>query len=150
MPDVTTFLAFDSQAEQAVELYVSLFDNARIRKTMRGEGGAVFSLTFEILGQTFHAMNGGPGFSFASGISLFVACDTQAQIDRYWTTLVEGGKEVGCGWLVDRFGVSWQIVPRALESLLGDADRAKAGRAMQAMMTMKKLDIAALQSAHAG
>ena len=150
MPTVTTFLVFDSQAEQAAELYVSLFENGRIRKTTRGEGGAVFSLTFEILGQTFHAMNGGPGFGFASGISLFVACDTQAEIDRYWTKLTEGGKEVGCGWLVDRFGVSWQIVPRALESLLGDADRGKAGRAMQAMMTMKKLDIAALQRAHAG
>ena len=131
MPDVTTFLAFDSQAEQAVQLYVSLFDNARIRKTTRGEGGAVFSLTFEILGQTFHAMNGGPGFGFAPGISLFVACDTQAEIDRYWTKLTEGGKEVGCGWLVDRFGVSWQIVPRTLESLSATRIGNKAGR-MQA------------------
>jgi predicted 3-demethylubiquinone-9 3-methyltransferase (glyoxalase superfamily) len=155
MPDITTFLTYDTQAEEAVQLYVSTFEDAKITNTSRsGDGGpkaSVFSLTFELLGKTFIALNGGPTFKFAQGVSLFVACDTQAEIDRYWTKLTEnGGKEVQCGWLVDKFGLSWQIVPRGLGSMIGDKDAVKAGRAMKAMMQMKKLDIAALKRAHEG
>lgn len=115
-----------------------------------GPGGSVISVTFELFGQTFIALNGGPTFTFSQGISLFVHCDTQAEVDRYWSKLTEGGKEGQCGWLVDKFGVSWQVVPNVLGELLGDKDPAKAGRAVQAMMKMKKLDIAALKRAHEG
>jgi predicted 3-demethylubiquinone-9 3-methyltransferase (glyoxalase superfamily) len=152
MPDITTFLTYNGTAEEAVRHYVSVFENGKILSIARaGEGTPAFSLTFELFGKTFHALNGGPTFTFSQGISLLVDCEDQAQIDRYWTKLTEdGGKEVQCGWLVDKFGVSWQIVPKKLGALLGDKDRAKAGRAMQAMMKMKKLDIAALERAHAG
>jgi len=113
MPEITTFLTYDQQAEAAVRHYISTFEGARIVSTMKGGQGAVISITFELLGQTFIALNGGPSFTFSQGISLFVACDTQAEIDRYWRKLTEGGgKEVQCGWLTDRFGVSWQIVPK--------------------------------------
>ena len=149
MPNITTFLTYDSQAEEAVRHYVSIFEGAKIVSTMRA-GDEVFSLTFELLGQTFIALNGGPTFTFTPGISLFVSCDTQAEIDRYWARLTEGGKEVQCGWLVDKLGVSWQIIPRILGDLLSDKDRAKADRAMQAMLKMQKLDIAELKRAHAG
>jgi predicted 3-demethylubiquinone-9 3-methyltransferase (glyoxalase superfamily) len=156
MPTITTFLTYDDQAEEAVQLYLSTFENGRIVTTSRypeggpAPAGSVLSLTFELFGQTFIALNGGSSFSFAQGISLFVQCDTQEQIDRYWSKLTAGGKEVQCGWLVDKFGVSWQIVPRILGDLLQDKDKAKAGRAMAAMMKMKKLDIAALERAHDG
>jgi len=156
MPEITTFLTYDNQAEQAVNHYLSIFENGKIVSTMRaGDGGPaskppVMSLTFELFGKTFIALNGGPTFTFSQGISLFVSCDTQAEIDRYWAKLTEGGKEVQCGWLVDKFGVSWQIVPKALDTLLGGKDPVKAGRAMQAMMQMKKLDIAALKRAYEG
>jgi len=149
VPNITTFLTYDSQAEEAVRHYVSIFEGAKIVSTMRA-GDEVFSLTFELLGQTFIALNGGPTFTFTPGISLFVSCDTQAEIDRYWARLTEGGKEVQCGWLVDKLGVSWQIIPRILGDLLSDKDRAKADRAMQAMLKMQKLDIAELKRAHAG
>lgn len=157
MQKITTFLTFDNQAEEAAKLYLSVFESGKIVSSMRygdagpGPKGSVLSVTFELFGQTFIALNGGPSFSFSQGISLFVSCDTQAEIDRYWTKLTaNGGKEVMCGWLVDRFGVSWQIVPKVLGDMIGDKDAAKAGRAMQAMMTMKKLDIAALEKAYAG
>ena len=156
MSKITTFLTYNDQAEAAALHYISIFQDGKIVNTMRsGEGGpgakgSVFSVTFELFSQTFFALNGGPSFTFSPGISLFVSCDTQAEIDRYWDKLCEGGKEVGCGWLVDKFGVSWQIVPKILGDLIGDKDQAKAGRAMQAMMTMKKLDIAALKRAHDG
>jgi predicted 3-demethylubiquinone-9 3-methyltransferase (glyoxalase superfamily) len=149
MPKITTFLTYNDQAEAAVLHYLSIFEDGKILTTSRS-GDQVFSLTFELLGQTFMALNGGPTFKFAQGISLFVSCDTQAEIDRYWDKLTAGGKEVQCGWLVDKFGVSWQIVPKILGELLGDKDSAKAGRALQAMLRMKKLDIAALERAHAG
>jgi len=157
MPDITTFLSYNGTAEEAVRHYIAVFEEGKIL-TINGAppgapspGGKVFSLTFELFGKTFYALNGGPTFTFSQGISLFVGCENQAQIDRYWTKLTEdGGKEVQCGWLVDKFGVSWQIVPKKLSSLIGDKDPAKAGRAMQAMMKMKKLDIAALERAHAG
>ena len=149
MPSITTFLTYNYHAETAVRYYTSIFENSKIVNTMRA-GDKVMSLTFELLGQTFMALNGGPTFSFAQGVSLFVSCDTQEQIDRYWNQLTDGGKPVQCGWLVDRFGVSWQIVPKILGDLLGDKDPQKAGRAMQAMLKMQKLDIAELKRAHAG
>jgi len=155
MAEITTFLTFDNQAEAATNLYVALFDG-KIVSTMRygdvgpGPKGSVLSVTFEILGQTLHALNGGPHFTFSQGMSLFITCDTQAEIDRYYDKLLaDGGKELQCGWVSDKFGVVWQIVPKVLQSLIGDPDPKKAGRTMQAMMQMKKLDIAKLKQAHA-
>lgn len=157
MPEITTFLTFDNQAEEAVRHYLSIFEHGKITSTTRlpegapGPKGAVLSMTFELFGRTFHALNGGPSFTFSQGISLLVSCDTQAEIDRYWTKLTEdGGKEVQCGWLVDKFGVSWQIVPKILGSLISGSDPARSGRAVQAMMKMQKLDIAALKRAYDG
>ena len=151
MPEITTFLTYNDQAESAAHLYISTFEGGRILSTMPGPNGSVFGLTFEILGRTFFALNGGPSFKFSEGISLFVACETQAEIDRYWAKLTEdGGKESQCGWLVDKFGVFWQITPKSLSSLLGAKDSAKSSRAMQAMLNMKKLDIAALERAFNG
>jgi len=147
MPEITTFITYNDQAEAAVRHYLSIFEGGKILSTMPGPNGTVMSLTFELLGKTFIALNGGPSFTFTQGFSLFVSCETQAEIDRYWAKLTEGGKEVQCGWLVDKFGVSWQIVPKNLGSLLFSKDPKKAGRAMQAMLGMKKLDIAALQRA---
>ena len=153
---ITTFLTYDTQAEEAAKLYTSLFDGT-IKETMRYPAGgpkpegSVLSVTFELLGQTYIALNGGPSFSFAQGFSLMVQVETQAEIDRLWQKLTEnGGKEVQCGWLVDKFGVSWQIVPKQLSAMLSDKDRAKSGRAMKAMMGMGKLDLARLQSAFDG
>jgi predicted 3-demethylubiquinone-9 3-methyltransferase (glyoxalase superfamily) len=153
---ITTFLTYDTQAEEAAKLYTSLFDG-KIKETTRyptggpRPEGAVLSVTFELLGQTYIALNGGPKFTFAQGFSLMVQVDTQAEIDRLWNTLTEnGGKEVQCGWLVDKFGVSWQIVPRRLGEMLSHRDKAKSGRAMQAMMGMKKLELAKLQAAFDG
>src|SRR5271170_7742860 len=153
---ITTFLTYDTQAEDAAKFYTSLF-GGRIKETMRyptggpRAAGAILSLTFELLGQTYIALNGGPSFAFSQGFSLMVQVDTQAEIDRLWNKLTEnGGKEVQCGWLVDKFGVSWQIVPRQLFGMLSDKDRAKSGRAMKAMMGMHKLDLAKLKSAFDG
>ena len=145
---ITTFLTYAAQAEEAAKHYTSIFDG-KIVSTMGPPGKAV-SVTFELFGQMYIALNGGPTFTFSQGMSLFVSCDTQTEIDTYWEKLTDGGKEVQCGWLVDKFGVSWQIIPKVLGSLLGDKDPAKSGRAMQAMLKMKKLDIAALERAHAG
>ena len=156
MPTITTFLTFNDQAEEAAKLYTSLFDGKIVSTVRRppgapGKEGSVLTVTFEILGQTVVALNGGPDFTFTQGFSLLVNCDTQAEIDRYWAKLTaDGGKEVACGWLTDKFGVSWQITPKALLTMIGDKDSAKAGRAMQAMMTMKKLEIAPLQRAFEG
>jgi predicted 3-demethylubiquinone-9 3-methyltransferase (glyoxalase superfamily) len=153
---ITTFLTYDNQAEEAAKLYTSLFDG-KITETMRypvggpRPEGSVLSVTFELFGQTYIALNGGPTFIFAPGFSLMVRVDNQAEIDRLWTKLIEnGGKSVQCGWLVDKFGVSWQIVPKQLFAMLSDKDQGKSGRAMQAMMGMQKLDIAQLQAAFDG
>src|SRR5450432_2771050 len=153
---ITTFLTYDTQAEQAAQLYTSLFDG-KIKDTMRYPSGgpkpegSVLSVTFQLLGQTYIALNGGPSFTFSQGFSLMVKVDTQAEIDRLWTKLTEnGGKPVQCGWLVDKFGMSWQIVPTQLGAMMSDKDRAKAGRAMQAMLGMQKLDLAKLQAAFDG
>ncbi len=151
MPEITTFLTYNDQAEPAARLYTSLFEGGRITSTMPGPNGSVFGVNFELMGKPFIALNGGPTFKFSEGISLFVSCDTQAEIDRYWAKLTEdGGKESQCGWLVDKFGVSWQIIPKKLGSFLGASDREKASRAMQAMLKMKKLDIAELERAFNG
>lgn len=153
---ITTFLTFNDQAEEAVTLYTSLFPRSKVTSVSRlpgaepGAKGRWMSATFELDGQPFYALNGGPTFTFTQGISLFVSCETQAELDGLWAKLTEGGKEVQCGWLVDRFGVSWQIVPKILGPYLGDPDPAKAGRVMQAMMKMVKLDFAALQRAYDG
>ena len=153
---ITTFLTYDTQAEEAAKLYTSLFDG-KIKETMRqppggpGPEGVVLTVTFELLGQTYIALNGGPSFTFTQGFSLMVQVETQAEIDRLWKALTEnGGKEVQCGWLVDKFGVSWQIVPKQLFGMISNKDKAKAGRAMQAMMKMQKLDLAKLQAAFDG
>ena len=152
MPEITTFLTYDHQAEEAAKKYVALFDG-KIVETMRAGGpeAPVMTVTFQILGKTFIALNGGPSFSFAPGISLFVGCDSQEEIDRFWSALAaDGGKEVQCGWVTDKFGVSWQIVPKALGQYLGGKDRDGANRALQAMLKMQKLDIAALKRAYEG
>jgi predicted 3-demethylubiquinone-9 3-methyltransferase (glyoxalase superfamily) len=153
---ITTFLTYDTQAEEAAKLYTSLFGGA-IKQTMRYPAGgprpegAVLSVTFELFGQTYIALNGGSSFTFGPGFSLMVQVDTQAELDRLWSKLTEnGGKEGQCGWLVDRFGVSWQIVPKQLSGMLQHEDGAKSGRAMKAMMGMRKLDLARLQSAFDG
>ena len=157
MATITTFLTYNDQAEEAVELYTSSFGNSRITNVSRyGEGGpgspgGVMSIQFELEGKEFIALNGGPSFSFAQGISLFASCETQQEIDGLWDKLTAAGGEPGpCGWLTDRFGVSWQIVPRVLGELLGDADPEKSGRAMQAMLGMSRLDIAELRRAFEG
>jgi predicted 3-demethylubiquinone-9 3-methyltransferase (glyoxalase superfamily) len=154
---ITPFLWFDGNAEEAVTLYASIFPGSKVLETGRwGEGGpgkpgTVMNMTFELAGQRFHALNGGPEYKFTPAISLFVSCQDQAELDGYWSALLAGGgRPTGCGWLVDRFGLSWQIIPSILGRLLGDPDRAKGGRAMQAMLGMQKLDIAALERAHAG
>jgi predicted 3-demethylubiquinone-9 3-methyltransferase (glyoxalase superfamily) len=155
MQKITTFLTYNHQAEEAVNLYVSVFPNSRILSINRyGEGapvpaGTVMSATFELEGQQFMALNGGPHFSFADGISLFVSCQTQAEVDELWEKLSSGGAPGPCGWLKDRFGVSWQIIPTLLGQLLGDPNPAKAQAVMQAMLQMSKIEIAALQRAHA-
>ncbi|GAB4029673.1 VOC family protein [Spirosoma jeollabukense] len=153
MQKITTFLTFNNQAEEAAQRYTSIFKNSKINNiSYYGAGapvpaGSVMSVTFHLDGQDFYALNGGPHFKFAEGMSLFVTCETQAEVDAFWEKLSEGGEQGPCGWLKDKFGVSWQIVPSALSRLLGDKDREKAKRVMQAMMTMSKLDIQALEDA---
>jgi predicted 3-demethylubiquinone-9 3-methyltransferase (glyoxalase superfamily) len=157
---ITPFLWFDTQAEEAAEFYTSIFDNSRIvrvnrygkagRETHGKEAGSVMTVEFEIEGQTLIALNGGPHFKFTEAFSLQVNCETQAEIDFFWSKLSEGGEESRCGWLKDKYGLSWQVVPAALPQMLMDADTAKSERAMGALMQMKKFDIAALQRAHAG
>ena len=156
MQKIVTFLSYDDQAEAAVQLYTSLFRNSRVVATTRygdagpGPKGSVLTISFELEGQRFVAMNGGPHFKFTDGISLSVRCDTQAELDRLWDGLAADGKPVQCGWVTDRFGVSWQIVPAKMGELIGDPDPAKAKRTMEAMLKMVKLDIAALERAHDG
>ena len=152
---ITPFLWFASQAEEAANFYVSVFSNSRIREIVRygdagpGPAGSVMTVAFELDGLPFTALNGGPLFKFNESISFVVNCETQAQIDALWEALSAGGQQDRCGWLKDRYGLSWQVVPTVLPQLLGDPDPMKAERAMQAMLKMRKLDIAALQQAHA-
>jgi predicted 3-demethylubiquinone-9 3-methyltransferase (glyoxalase superfamily) len=146
---VTPCLWFEgNDGEDAAKLYISLFPNSKMVSTSPGPDGKVLSLEFELDGRRFMGINGGPHATFNDAVSFSVSCETQDEVDRYWTALTaDGGKEVQCGWLKDRWGVSWQIVPNALPRLLSDPDRAKAGRVAQAMMGMVKLDIAALEAA---
>jgi predicted 3-demethylubiquinone-9 3-methyltransferase (glyoxalase superfamily) len=151
MQKVTPFLWFDGKAEEAMNLYVSLFKNARIVELHRaGDNGPVMSGTFEIDGVKYHAFNGGPMFAFSPAISLFVNCETQQEVDELWEKLSEGGEKSRCGWLKDKYGLSWQIIPSALGKGLQDKDPAKAKRVMQAMMQMSKIDIAEIEKARAG
>lgn len=149
--DVVTFLAFNDQAQGAAAYYTSIFPRSRLVHTtyypaaMAKPEGTVMTVSFELAGRPFLALNGGPEFAFSQGISLAVLCDAQSEVDVYWERLLaDGGQEQACGWLTDRFGVSWQVTPKVLYQLLGDADPARRGRAMQAMMSMVKLDAQAL------
>jgi predicted 3-demethylubiquinone-9 3-methyltransferase (glyoxalase superfamily) len=157
---ITPCLWFDSEAEEAARYYVSVFRNAWIGKISRyGEegfeihgrpAGSVMTVEFEIEGQTFTALNGGPHFKFNEAISFQIPCETQKEIDHYWEKLSAGGEIGQCGWLKDKFGVSWQIFPTALPDMMRDSDKAKAARAMRAMLGMKKFDIAELRTAYEG
>lgn len=157
MQKITPFLWFDGKAEEAITLYTSLFKNSKIVNiTYWGEGtpfpkNQVMNGTFELDGQKFYAFDAGPQFRFTEAISFFVNCESQEEIDHFWNNLTkDGGQESMCGWLKDKFGLSWQIVPPALGEMLGDKDREKAGRVMQAMMGMKKIIISDLKKAYDG
>jgi predicted 3-demethylubiquinone-9 3-methyltransferase (glyoxalase superfamily) len=157
MQKITPFLWFDTQAEEAARFYVSIFNNSKIGQIARygdagpGPKGQVMTIAFELDGVNFTALNGGPLYKFTEAVSLQVDCAGQAEIDRLWAQLTADGGEPGrCGWLKDRFGLSWQIVPANMAALVGDDDPAQSGRAMQAMMRMGKLDIAALERAREG
>lgn len=151
---ITTFLTYNDQAEEAVNFYISIFDDSRVTSTRRygdagrGPKGSLMTATFELAGQEFIALNGGPSFAFAQGISLFVDCETQEEVDELWEKLSEGGEKGPCGWLTDKFGVSWQIVPRALGEMLGDEDPEKSQRVMEAMLQMSKIEIEGLRRAY--
>ncbi len=153
MQKVTPCLWFDGQAEEAAQFYTALFPESRIGKVVRygeagpGPPGSVVTVSFELFGQEFTGLNGGPMFTFSEAVSFAIHCETQDEVDRYWDALTEGGEEQPCGWLKDRFGLSWQVVPTMLPELLSDPDPARAQRATEAMLQMKKLDIAALQKA---
>ena len=154
MQKITPFLWFDDKAEEAMNFYVAIFKNSKAGNIYRsgdaGGNGKVMSVTFELDGQPFMAMNGGPHFTFSPAISMFVNCETQSEVDELWEKLSAGGEKSRCGWLKDKYGLSWQIIPSALGTLLHDKDAAKAKRVMQAMMQMTKIDIKALQQAHEG
>ena len=154
MQKITPFLWFNDNAEEAVNLYVSIFKNAKINSVSRygdagpGQKDKVMTMTFELEGQEFTALNGGPQYKFTEAISLFVNCETQEEVDELWEKLSEGGEQGPCGWLKDKYGLSWQIIPTALGQLLGDQDPQKAQNVMQAMLQMTKIDIAALRHAY--
>jgi predicted 3-demethylubiquinone-9 3-methyltransferase (glyoxalase superfamily) len=154
MPSITPFLWFDDQAEDAARFYTSVFPNSRITQVTHygaagpREAGTVMTVAFELDGRPFTALNGGPEFTFSEAISFSIECDTQDEVDGYWAALTaDGGEEGPCGWLKDRFGLSWQVVPKRLLELISDPDDAAAQRAVAAMLQMRKLDIAALEDA---
>ena len=157
MQKITPFLWFDHQAEEAVKFYTSIFKNSGIGKIARYDkaaekaagrpAGSVMTVEFQLEGQDFVALNGGPHFKFTEAVSFVVNCETQAEVDRFWKRLSAGGKEVQCGWLKDKYGLSWQIVPTVLGELLSDKDPAKSQRVMEAMLKMVKLDIRKLKQA---
>jgi predicted 3-demethylubiquinone-9 3-methyltransferase (glyoxalase superfamily) len=157
---ITTCLWFDSQAEEAAKFYVSIFKNSRIVATTRYDDesskaagrpkGSVMTVEFELDGQPFTALNGGPLFKFTEAISLVVNCESQKEVDHFWEELTAGGEEVQCGWLKDRYGLSWQVTPTALIEMLKDKDPEKSKRAMSAMLKMKKLDLDVLTKAYEG
>ena len=154
MQKIVPFLWFDGKAEEAMNFYVSIFKHSKVVRVTRygdagpGPKGTVMSATFQLEGQEFYALNGGPQFTFTPAISLFVNCETQQEVDELWKKLSAGGREDPCGWLQDKYGLSWQIIPTALGKMLGDKDSQKATRVMQAMLKMKKIDIKGLQQAY--
>ena len=154
MQKITPFLWFDSQAEEAANFYTSIFENSRILNISRyGEGGpgpegTVMTVAFQLNGQEFTALNGGPIFKFTEAISFFVHCETQEEVDELWEKLSEGGEEGQCGWLKDKYGVSWQIIPAALMEMLQDKDPEKSKRVMEAMLQMQRIDVKALRRAY--
>lgn len=156
MQKITTFLWFNDKAEEAAKFYVSLFKNSKIETIARygdagpGPKGSVMTVVFTLDGQQFIALNGGPVFSFTPAISLMVNCETQEEVDRLWDRLLEGGKPDRCGWLQDRYGLSWQIIPTALGKLMSDPDPQKSRRVMEAMLKMDKIDSRKLEEAYAG
>jgi predicted 3-demethylubiquinone-9 3-methyltransferase (glyoxalase superfamily) len=156
MPRITPNLWFDTQAEEAAEFYVSVFPNSRVVEKTHypedapREAGTVMTVAWELDGRRFVGINGGPEFTFSEAVSFEIHCATQDEIDYYWQRLSEGGEEGPCGWLKDRFGLSWQVVPDGMEELFADADPERARRAMTAMLGMRKLDIAALRAAADG
>ena len=154
MSKITTFLWFDGQAEEAANFYTSIFKNSEILSKMPGNDAIPGSeskplgVTFQLEGHEYVALNGGPHYKFTPAISLFINCENQEEVDYFWDRLIDGGTPVQCGWLTDKFGLSWQVVPTILGKLMSDPDRNKAGRVAQAMMQMVKLDVAALQAAY--
>ena len=150
MPSITPFLWFDTQAEEAMNLYTSIFKRSKVLGINRAQG-KVMSVQFELEGQKFMALNAGPHHKFNEAVSFFVGCETQQELDELWAKLTAGGGEPGrCGWLKDKFGLSWQIIPNALGQMLNDKDPAKSSRALNAMLQMGKLDLRQLQNAYAG
>ena len=146
---ISPFLWFESEAEEASNFYVSVFKNSEILEVSRnGENGQAFVVNFKLDGQEFKALNGGPMFKFTEAVSFMIDCADQAEVDYYWDRLTEGGEESQCGWLKDRYGLSWQVTPSILGDLIGGSDPVRANRAMQAMLQMSKLDIATLQAAY--
>ena len=150
MTSITPCLWFDGNGLEAAEFYVSLFPDSSIDSVSPGPDGSPLLVSFTLMGGPFQALNGGPMFQFTEAVSLVVPCESQAEVDRYWAALTEGGEESMCGWLKDRFGVSWQIVPTVLGEILGDPDPERAARATEAMLKMRRLDIAALRAAANG
>jgi predicted 3-demethylubiquinone-9 3-methyltransferase (glyoxalase superfamily) len=154
MQKITTFLWFDDKAEEAANFYVGLFKNSKINSVSRygeagpGPKGTAMTVSFELEGQEFTALNGGPHYKFTPAISLFVNCETQQEVDELWERLSAGGRKDRCGWLQDKYGLSWQIIPTALMRLMSDPDPKKSARVMQAMLQMDKIDIRKLQEAH--
>lgn len=160
MQKITPFLWFDHQAEEAATFYVSIFKNSKIETVARYDeagskasgrpSGTAMTVAFNLDGQEFTALNGGPYFKFTEAISFVVSCENQLEVDHFWNKLSEGGEESQCGWLKDKFGVSWQIVPTAMGKMMSDSDASKSNRVMQAMLKMKKIDIATLKQAYEG
>jgi len=149
MKKITPFLWFDTQAEDAMNFYASIFKNSKVGDVSRGPDGKVFMANFQLDGQEFIGLNAGPKFKFNESISFFVNCEDQKEVDEYWNKLIaDGGEESQCGWLKDKFGLSWQIVPKQLDELMGDPDPEKSQRVMQAMLKMQKIIVADLQKAY--
>ncbi|HEY4224205.1 MAG TPA: VOC family protein [Pseudolysinimonas sp.] len=150
MPTITPFIWFDADLQEALDFYAGIFPDAKILSENRAPNGELFFGTFTLAGQTFYGMNGGPGHPLTDAFSLFVTCEDQAEVDTYWDALTADGTPVACGWLTDKFGLSWQIVPKRLMELQADPDPARVKRTVDAMMTMVKLDVAALERAADG
>ena len=151
MKKITPFLWFDTQAEEAMNFYVSLFKNSKVNNVSRGPDGEAFTVSFVLDGQEFMGMNAGPQFKFNEAVSMSVNCEDQAEVDHFWNALTaDGGEESMCSWCKDKYGLSWQIVPKQLGELMGDPDPEKSQRVMQAMLKMKKIIVSDLQKAHAG